>query len=559
MATSSSPALKVVTLAVAGLAILGGISLLALRTPTPAEASAPAGDPVLVRGNGTEPESLDPAKSETVETHYILLDLFEGLVTVDKDSNVLPGAATSWEMSPDGLTYTFHLRPGLVWSNGDPLTAEDFVYSFRRALDPQLASVYSFLFYPILNAEEIVNGKIKDPTELGVRAIDDHTLEVKVHEPTPYFLTLMAHEKFMPVNRRNVEEWGRSFIKPGHLVSNGAFTLKEWTPHSRIVLERNPRYYDAAKVKLSGVIYLPIDSSIEEINRFRTGELDLTDTIPTAQADYVRRNLPDAFHAVPAFSLYYYGFNMTKPPFAGNLKLRQALAMTIDREAIVERITRRNETPAYSFVPPGVPGYTPAQVDWASWPMDKRIETAKRLYAEAGYGPDNPLKIEIRYNTLEDHQRIAIAIADMWHQTLGVESSLANEEFRVFLETRHEKKLTQVFRDAWNGDYLDPTTFLDLMVTDSGENDPGYSNPAFDKLYTAAKAETNPAERNTKLAAAEKLMLADLPVIPIYYASQPHLVAPYVKGYWATVCEYIYSKNMSIEPHSGTASSGKES
>ena len=291
-----------------------------------------------------------------------------------------------------------------------------------------LASEYAYLAYPIVNAREINEGKIKDPSVLAAKALDARTLQITLTAPTAYFVSLLAHNHFFPVHRASVEKWGSQFTKPGHLVSNGAFMLKEWTPQSRLVVVKNPRYHDAAKVKLGSVIFLSIESVNEEMNRFRAGEVDVTFQVPISQIPYIRKNFPAALSISPWFASEYYGFNVTKPPFKDNPKLRQALAMVIDRESLVKNIRHGVDTVAYGWVPYGLPKYQTQNVEWASWPMDKRIAEAKILYAEAGYGPDHPLNTSIIYNTQEDLRQNAVAIAAMWHKALGVNASITNEE-----------------------------------------------------------------------------------------------------------------------------------
>ncbi|HXP96722.1 MAG TPA: peptide ABC transporter substrate-binding protein [Telmatospirillum sp.] len=505
---------------------------------------------VLRRGNAAEPESLDPARSDTVNASRIQDDLFEGLVILDADDRPQPGAAESWTVSSDGLTYVFKLRPGLVWSDGSPLTAEDFVYSFRRVVDPATASSYAFILFSFQNAEEIVQGKIKDLSKLGVEAPDSRTLRIQLKRPTPYLLAELAHAKFMPVKRANVEKYGASFTQPGNLVSNGAFVLEEWTPQARIVVAKNPKYWDAANVHIDKVIFYPISSPNEELNRYRAGELDVTYIVPNAQIDTLRKTLGPELHSNTQFELNYLGFNLTKPPFADNPKLRQALSMVIDRETLVEKLIKDGAPAAYSAVPAaGDPNYKPAKLIWSSLPMAERISKAKAIYAEAGYGPDHPLSIEFRFQTDEDARKVVIAIASMWQTALGVKTSLVSEEFKMLVAHRHEKQLTQVFYDAWVGDYPDATTFLDLFTSGSGENDPGYANPKFDALIAEAGKTLDVAGRASLLQRAETLLLEDNAIIPTYNRVELFLVKPYVKDYRPNPCGYTYSKTVTILPH----------
>ena len=509
---------------------------------------APALGQTLHRGNGAEPGTLDPAKSETLGEGHIQGDLFEGLVILDRDGGVQPGQAAYWTVSPDGLHYRFTLRAGLRWSNGDPLTAMDFVYSLRRVVDPKVGSSYAYLLAPIANADAIIDGTIKDPAALGVSAPDPRTLDVTLAAPTPFFLTLLAHSKFLPVHRESVERWGQSFTRPGHLVSNGAFMLKDWVPQARIVLERNPYYRDAGHVALKRVVYLPIEDGGTELRMYRAGQVDITADVPAALLDVVRRDFPQELATAPALSASYLGYNLTRPPFRAAGGLRLALALVIDREAICDRILKSSARPAYGWVPPGLPGYSRQRVSWADWPMARRITLARQLYAAAGYGPSHRLRLELRFNTNDTNKRLAIAIASMWHETLGVETDLLNEEFKVFLENRKARKVTQVYRGGWTADYADPSTFTDLLGSKAGLNDTGYDNPDYDALIARAAADADPVGRMADLAAAERLLLSDLPLIPLYDGMWLHLVKGYVQGYRPNVLGYAYSKDIRLRP-----------
>jgi oligopeptide transport system substrate-binding protein len=518
----------------------------ALLTMTSTLALAQDAAQILRIGNGSEPQTLDPQISENTQDSHIERDLYEGLVVIDKDGKVAPGQAESWTLSPDGLTYSFKLRAGLKWSDGTPLTAEDFVYSWQRAIDPATGSKYSFLYYPIKNAEDIATAVNKDVKSLGVRAVDPRTFEVTLKSPTGYFLRLIGHARFLPVNKASITKYGNQFTRPGNLVTNGAFMLKEWTPQSRIVVVKNPNYWDAANVKLGEVDYYPIENQNEELKRYRAGELDVTNEVPSDQVDFIRKDLPGELKIVPYLGSYYMGFNLEQPPFKGNQKLRQALSMVIDREAIVAKITKTGEQPAYSWVPPGIAGYQPQNVDWKGLSMPERIAKAKELYKEAGYGPDKPLQLEIMYNTSENHKKIMIAIAAMMKQALGVNVTLVNQEFKVFLETRKEKKATQLFRAGWIADYADPNTFAELLQSDAGLNDMGYNNPEYDKLVKTAAITVDPDKRMQMLQDAEKLVVHDLPMMPIYDYVNKRMIKPYVVGFDLNSLGYFYSKNVSI-------------
>ncbi len=524
----------------------GILCVLLTPMPGPVAAAEPAAASTLRIGNSSEPQSLDPAKSENVQDANIERDLFEGLTSLDKEGRVVAAAAASWTISPDGLVYTFKLRPGLKWSNGEKLTAEDFAWTWRRAIDPATGSNYAFLYSPIKNADAITDHRIADPAALGVKALDAETLEVTLESPTGYFLAQLAHPIFGPLYRPVVEKFGPQFTRAGNLVSNGAYMLKEWTPQSRIVLVRNPNYWGATAVKLGEVTYLPIENQNEEFKRYRADELDITADVPGDQVEFIRQTLGAELHLAPYLGSYYLGLNLSRPPFRDNPKLREAVNLVIDREAIVNKILRTGELPAYSWVPPGLPGYEPQYLPWKEMAMADRVARAKQLYQEAGYGPANPLRIELRYNTSENHKKIMIAVAAMLRQTLGIETTLVNEEFKVFLQNRNEKKLTQMFRGGWIADYADPNSFAQILLSDSGLNDTGYASPAYDKLVKTAAQTVDPVQRMHLLEEAERLVLVDLPVIPLYDYVKKQMVKPYIVGFNPNILGYYYSKDISI-------------
>jgi oligopeptide transport system substrate-binding protein len=502
---------------------------------------------IFRRGNGAEPETLDPHRATSVTSSNITRDLFEGLTEMAPDGSLLPGAASGWTISEDGLTYTFTLRPEARWSNGEPVTATDWVYSFRRAVDPATLSDYSAILYPIAGARAIVAGEAA-PETLAVTAVDEYTLEIRLAAPTPYFLGLLTHSMAYPVYRPALEQHGERHARAGTLVSNGAYRLADWTVQSHIRAERNPHYWNNANTTIDEVWYYPIDNQDAELRRYRAGELDLTEKLPNRQIDWVRRNLADELEIAPYFATYFLGLNVTRPPFADNPQLRLALSMAIDRQVLTERITGAGEIPAYGFVPP-LPGYPGQPPDWAAWTQAEREAEARRLYEAAGYSPQRPLTVELMYNTDENHRRNMGAIAAMWKDVLGVETRLSNQEWKVFLQTRREKRQTQAFRAGWIGDYLDPFTFIELMHSQFGVNDSGYSNPEYDALADQAAAEVDPERRRQLLEQAEQILLADQPVIPLYFYVTARLVKPWVGGYQPNLMDQHYTKNLQILKH----------
>ncbi len=409
---------------------------------------------------------------------------------------------------------------------------------------PATGSKYSFLYYPIKNGEEIVSGRTKDLTALGVKAIDPHTLEVTLKSPTGYFLSMICHTRFLPLNRANVEKFGNQFTRGGNLVSNGAFMLKEWTPQSRIVVVKNPNYWGTAQSKLTEVDYFPIENQNEELKRYRAGELDVTNDVPVDQVAFIRENLPKELKITPFLGTYYYGFNLEQPPFKDNPKLRRAIALVIDRKAITDQILKTGEKPLYSFVPPGIPGYRQQEMSFVDMPMDERIAEAKKLYQEAGYGPDKPLTVELRYNTSENHKKIAIAISSMLSRAFGAKVSLVNAEYKVLLDDVKQKKVTQMFRGAWIGDYVDPNTFAEFLQSDAPLSGTGWVNPEYDRLVKTAAVTVDPEQRIQLLEAAEKLIVTDLPIAPIYSYVKKEMVKPNVVGYEPNVLGWFYSKDI---------------
>jgi oligopeptide transport system substrate-binding protein len=506
-------------------------------------------DSALHLGNGAEPESLDIHLSSGVAEANIQRDLFEGLIAEGPDASLIPGAAESWEISEDGTVYTFHLREDGRWSNGDPVTAHDFIYAFHRGLDPATAASYAFILYPVKNAEAVVNGEMTALGNLGIRAIDDHTLQITLNAPTAYFLDMLTHHMAYPLHRASIEEHGSAWTRPGNLVGNGAFVLEEWVPQSHIKLAANPHFHDADNVALDAVWYYPTEDEGQELQRYRADELDVSYDIPADQIDWIVANLNDAYRNFPYLGVYYYGLNTTAAPFADNIPLRQALSLAIDREILTQRITRAGEIPAYSFVPPGVMHYRQQPMDFEDWDQSARNQEALALYAKAGYGEDNPLEIEILYNTSDNHKKIAIAIGAMWKQLLGVEVTLRNEEWKVYLASRDEKAY-EVVRSGWIGDYNDANTFLDLFVSSAGlMNSTGYFNAEFDALIAAATAETDMEARAAMLEQAERIFLADAPVIPIYFYTTQHLIKPWVEGWVDNIKDVHPSRFLSISEH----------
>jgi ABC-type oligopeptide transport system substrate-binding subunit len=506
---------------------------------------------VLHRGLASDPESVDPHKARSTQAGDVLRDIGEGLLSYSPTGELVPGAAESWEIADEGLTYTFRIRDNARWSNGDPVTADDFVFSLQRLVDPATAAFYASSIAVVANAEAIIAGDLP-PEELGVEAIDAHTLVIRLRQPTPYLLSLLTFPSTFPVHAGSIATHGEEFTRPGNLLSNGAYKLDAWTPGSVLALSRNERYWNNAATAIDEVRHHVLTQGVTELNRYRAGELHITSTVPPDNFAQVREEYGAQLRAAPYLGVYYYGFNLSKPPFKDNPGLREALSMAIDRDVLVEKITGRGEAPAYSWVPPGVDNYEPRRLAFADMSQEERNARARRLMAQAGYGPDNPLRIELRYNTSDEHRRIALAVQAMWKEALGVETTLINEEFQVLLANMREAEVTQVFRTSWIGDYNDAHTFLSIVESDNASNMPRYANEEFDAVMDQAARQLNPQWRRVHLEEAERVFLADHAVIPLYFFVSKHLVSPEVRGWGDNVLDYHYSQHLSLAPVAAT-------
>lgn len=492
-------------------------------------ASVAAAQTVLNRGNSADPSSLDPHKTSTVAEANILRDLFMGLVVQDAKTDLIPGAAESWTVSEDGTTYTFKMRAGATWSDGSPVTAKDFVYSWQRMVNPETAAEYAYMLAPIANAEAITKGE-KLPTDLGVRAVDDMTLEVTLNAPTPYFLEMLTHQATYPVQQANVEAFGVDFTKPGNLVSNGAFVLSQFVPNDRIELVKNPAFYDAANVAIDVVNFYPTEDRSTAMKRFEAGELDMNDDIPMEQLADLQAKFGDQVMIGPYLGTYYYAFKLSDDPWT-DVKLRQAVSMAIDRDFLAEKVWQNTMIPAYSFVPPGIAGYTSSVLDYAEMPQIDREDAAAAILAELGYGPDNPLPMEIRFNTSENHANTAVAIQEQL-KPLGIEVTMVNTDASTHYDFLEQHGDFDIARAAWIADYKDPENFLALCKGGAGNNYSEYANPAFDDLLAQAAASTDPAARMALLSQAEAIGVAqDLCVVPLLFYSNRQVVSDKLSGF----------------------------
>lgn len=512
----------------AGAALLLGLAACGQPQGPGGEALKP-GAQVLKRGNGAEPVTLDPHRAVTVQSLNILKDLYEGLVGTAPDGTPVPGVAEAWDTSADNLSWTFRLRENARWSNGEPVTAEDFVFALRRALDPETASGAAHLLEPILNARAVMTGRMP-PEELGVTARDERTLEIRLAAPTPWLLDLLTHPVSSPVWRPGLEQYGNDFARPGRMISNGAFHLSEWTPHAHIKLVRNHNYWDRPNVAIDQVVHYPTDDQTVELKRYRAGELHWTADVPHHQLGWVRRNLRDELTITPRMAVTWLGLNVTRPPFAGEPGLRRALAMAIDRELIVRSVTGAGELPAYGWVPP-LEDYPRQAPPWTGLTRRQQLDEARRLYGAAGYGSRKPLELELLYPAGLNNRRLAIAVASMWRETLGVQTQLREEEFGEFLESRSDLGTTMVFRSGWAADYRDAHSFAALFDSETGASDTGWLNTEYDELLQASKQAHSLQRRLMLLAEAEKLLLEEQPIIPLYFLATRRLVKPEVRGW----------------------------
>lgn len=484
-------------------------------------------------GNGAEPKDLDPHNTTGVPEFHITQNLFEGLVGKDpKTLDPVPGVATHWDVSKDGKKYTFHLRPDARWSNGDAVTADDFVYSWTRLLKPETAAEYAYQAHYIVNGKEFNSGKLKDASKLGIKAVDAHTLEVTLVNPTPFFLALVYHHSLYPVHRATIEKFGPKWTRPENMVSNGAFKLAKWEMNKVITLVPNPHYWARKSVKLEEVNMYPVENADTEEKMFRSKLLHITEQVPLEKLPYWQEDKTGVFQTGPYLGSYFYWFNCKKAPLNNKL-VRQALVLAIDREQIVKYVTKGHQLPATMFVPPGVVNYDSV----SRLPKDLgQVERAKKLLAQAGYGPGGkPFpKLEILYNTMEGHKKIAQAIQEMWKNNLGIEVSLINQEWKVYLSSMHTHNF-EIGRQGWIGDYNDANTFLDLFETGNGNNLGQYSNPKYDQVMATAAKEKDLTKRAKILNQAEEIILDDVPVLPIYIYTRNYLKRESVQGWYPNI------------------------
>ena len=503
-------------------------------------------------GNYAEPQDLDPQIVVGDSESHIVKALFEGLVVADgKDLEPIPGVAERWEVSPDGKVYTFFLRANAVWSNGDPVTAEDFVKSYERILNPKLAAQNADMLFVMDRAEDYNAGKLTDFSQVGVKARDPRTLQISLRTPVPYFLALLNHHSWSPVPMKVVDQYGSRYDKgnrwtrPENLVGNGPFRLKDWKTLQEVVVQKNERYWDAKQVRLKEIHFYPIESRDAEDRAFRAGQLHGTYEIPAAKFDAYRASATSSLRIDPYYGVYYLRVNIDPSkqanPALRDVRVRRALSMAIDRESLVKNVTRAGETPAFSFVPPGPAGYaTKSKLTYDP-------EAARKLLAEAGYpGGQGLPKVTLMLNTDELHKSITEAIQQMWKKELGIEVEIVNQEWKVHLAAQNNLDY-QVARAGFIADYADPNSFFDIMRTQSGNNNTGFASPEYERLLTASLSAPTPAARVDLLQQAEAVLVREIPVIPLYFYTRNYLLQPSVKGWYPNVIDHHPWKDVYLD------------
>ena len=511
-----------------------------------AMAAGPGRGGTLERGNGPEPSTLDAHRCQEVACGNVLRDLYEGLVTEDAQGRLVPGIAQSWAASADGRVWTFHLRPGLRWSNGAPLDAAQVVASFQRAFAPATAAPFGELFEALHNARAVQAGDVP-PTALGVRAPDAHTVEFTFDRsaPVPALLTLpIAFPVYLP----EVAQYGAQHTRPGRLVCNGAYRLEAWTPQANLVVARNPHFHASTTVAIDRVRFHVTEDAAAELQRFAAGDLHVTETVPPQPLPALRERFGQQLRISPYLGAFWLGLNLTRPPLQDAPGLRRALALAVDRDKLTRHITGLGETPAYGVVPPGIDGYVPARAAWSALDQPAREAEARRLYREAGYSREHPLVLELRYNTSTPHRRLALAVAAMWRDVLGVQVRLRNEEWKVFVGNRKQRVITQVFRGGWIGDVPDARNFLAAFGSDGPLNWTGFDDAGFRMRLARADAARTPRARDAWLRAAEQRLLNADAVVPLYFYTAKHLVDARVHGWQANALDRHASRWLALDP-----------
>ncbi|MGC0969854.1 peptide ABC transporter substrate-binding protein [Pantoea agglomerans] len=531
---------------------LAAISLSSIITPAIA-ANPPAGAQLaeqqqIVRHIKDEPASLDPLKAVGLPEIQVIRDLFEGLTNQDAQGKIVPGVAQSWSSS-DNKTWVFTLRNNARWSNDDPVTAQDFVYSWQRLVDPKNSSAFAWFagLSGIQNAAAITKGEMT-PDKLGVVAQSKNQLKVTLDRPVPWFPALVANVALFPVPQKIIAQQGDSWTSPGKLVGNGAYQLSERVVNEKIVLTRNPHYWDDAHSVLTKVTFVPINEESSATKRYRSNDIDITESFPKNMYALLKKTLPGEVYTPDQLGTYYYAFNTQKGPTA-DVRVRKALSWSIDRKVIAEKVLGTGEKPAWHFTPDVTAGFKPLPTFMQQHDQNSLNAQAKSLLAAAGYGPGKPLKLKLLYNTSESHQKIAIAVASMWKKNLGVDVTLENQEWKTYIDSRNSGNF-DVIRASWVGDYNEPSTFLNLLTSGNSSNIARFNNADYDAVIAKASRETSDQVRNSDYNRAEQILAEQAPIAPIYQYTNGRLIKPWVKGYPITNPEDVaYSRELWIEKH----------
>ncbi|MDE1149504.1 MAG: peptide ABC transporter substrate-binding protein [Azospirillaceae bacterium] len=531
------------------MALLAGLCLMPVVS---ASAQVPA--KTLVRAIGGAPDTLDPQRADLTLEITVISDLLEGLLAPDGKGGARPALAESWTVSPDERTYTFRLRPDAQWSDGSLVTADDFVFSWRRLADPKTAGPFAFFTWTVVNGEAIAKGAIQDVSRLGVSALDAHTFQVELVRPTAYFLSMLQHPALAAVQKASVLAWGDAFTQPGHYVASGAYVLAENAPGDHLTLVRNPHYYDRAKVRVDRVTDLPMEDRAAETRLFQAGRLSVTYDLPIPQVAWARDTLKGAYVAGPLFDTYFLAFNLRNEPWKSSPQLREALTLAIDRDRLAALLGE--EQPAYSFVPPLAPGtgvaaYEPGWPAWRGLAQVQRVARARVLLAEAGFGPGGHSlpAVDLLYAAGGNSAPVMVAVAAMWREALGLEVRLEAREFRTVTAQARDKTFKDLVFTSWLGDYPDANSFLALLRADAGpENNSGYRNPLFDALMEEANGESDATRRADLMRRAERLMLDDTPIIPLFHKGVHRLVSPRIAGWTPNMLDLIPSRFLDLAP-----------
>ena len=510
----------------------------------------------LVRNNFTEPASLDPHKTESDVEFNIIADIFDGLIRVKHDGTIEPRLAEKWEVK-DNRVWVFYLRPGIQWSSGEPITAQDVVWSWKRLVAPETGSPYAS--YPgrmhIENASDIAEGK-KPIDSLGVRALDRNTVQVTLNQPTSAFLLMLDHPSMVPVNRSVIDKAGNKWTQPGKLVSSGAYKLSDWVVNEKVVGVRNKLYWDDAHTVINKVTYLPVSSGAADVNRYKAGEIDITYGVPEILYFSLKKSMPEQVRTSPYLSTYYYEFNTTKAPF-NDPRVRLALNMALDKNIITGKVLGQGQRDAWLVSQPEIGGVKIERADYGSWSRDKRIAEAKRMLDEAGFNALTPLKFDLLYNISESHQRIAIAASSMWKKNLGVEARLQKQEWKTLLDAKRTGNF-DVVRYSWIADYDDAISFLNNFRTGDAQNTTKYSNPAYDDILDKASLAGSHEERRKYYQQAEDILARDVPTIPVFHSVRINLVKPYVGGYLPDALGRYFTQDMYIRVVEGADAQSNE-